>query len=297
MDLQQMETFVLLVQHRSFSRVAKELGVSQPMVTIRIKKLEEELGIALIVRVSHKVKITPAGQVFYDHIERSMRVIRHGIARIAQSEPLSRQLSIATTPNISKYLLPNLLTEYVLHHPEWAINVETGYSSDVIEKVMDDVADIGFINRKFYHPEMIQIPLYKDPFFVIAHESHPLADKANLTAHDLQDELFYTYRSESSMYFKIMYLLREIGIFWKPVIEVRDPEVLKRMIMAGSGVAFLPWTVVKKEVARGVLVVLPVDVPRPIERNVCMIYKKENVASPPIADFLQLVDNIHFVKM
>jgi DNA-binding transcriptional LysR family regulator len=291
MDLLHLETFSRLVQQRNFSRVAKDMGVSQPTVTIRIKTLEEALGVALIVRMGHKVSVTPAGQIYYEHIERSMRVLREGIDLIKGSTGnIRRRLSMAGAPTVSTFILPSLLREFYQVFNDCEISLEMCYTSEVIEMIVDEVAQVGFISGDFNHPTIMRTPIYKDQFYMVAHPSHALANKLKVNISDLSSEPLITYQKDNSMSYRIENLFREIGLKSKVAMELNNSDSIKRMVLEGNGIAFLPWISIQKEVTKGKLTILPLQLPGPLEREISVIYHKKNRNLTQVENFLFILE-------
>jgi DNA-binding transcriptional LysR family regulator len=287
MDMQQLETFVCLVQQGNFSRAAKDLGVSQPTVTIRIKALEDELGIPLIIRGGHKVKLTPSGQVFYEHIERSLRVLKEGTDMLSGNGGMVKvRLSVAGTSNLCTYFLPPVLGRFYRAHKDWEISLSIGHSWEVVEMILDEVSHIGFINGYFKHPEVIKIPLFKDPFYLIAHPDHSLVGRESISLYDLADESLFTYKLESNMSYMIKSLFRDIKMKTDILMELSDSHTMRRMVMEGNGIGFMPWSAAEQDVKAQSLCLLPLELPIPLTREVNLIVLKKNFELPQVTEFL-----------
>lgn len=287
MDMLQLETFVSLVQHGNFSRAAKELGVSQPTVTIRIKALEDALETPLIRRVGHKIQLTNAGQTFYDHIERSLRVLREGIDSITSSMgPNKIRLPISGTSNLCTYVIPKLLGRVYRFHPTWDLSLLIGHSWEVAQMVLDEVSQIGFINGHFHHPDVSTIPLFNDPFYLVSHPEHHLAQKESITLFDLTNESLFTYKLESNMSYMIKNLFRDIRMKTDLYMELNDSYTMKRMVQEGNGLGFMPWSAAEKDVEAGKLAILPIELPTPLMREVNLIVLNKNISTEPVSGFL-----------
>ncbi|GGG00982.1 LysR family transcriptional regulator [Paenibacillus abyssi] len=290
MDMLQLETFVNLVQQGNFSRTAEDMGVSQPTVTIRMKALEDELGLPLILRMGNTLKLTPAGQTFYEHIERSLRVLKEGVEQCTGRRSAETiRLSCAGTPNLCAYVVPKLLGKVYREHPDWEMCLSTARSWEVTEMVLDEVCHIGFINGLFKHPDVVTYALFKDPFYLMAHPSHHLCQREMITLFDLREELLFTYKLESNMSYMIKNLFRDIKMRTDLMMELSDSYTMKRMIMEGNGIGFMPWSAAEQEVAFGRLAVLPLELPVPLMREVNVIALRKNVQLKQVSDFLNLL--------
>ncbi|WP_235427088.1 LysR family transcriptional regulator [Cohnella kolymensis] len=290
----QLETFVNLVKQGNFSRTAKDLGVSQPTVTIRIKALEDDLGLPLILRMGNQVKLTPAGQTLYEHIERSLRVLREGMEQCrGQHSVETVRLSIAGTPNLCAYVVPKLLGTIYREHPDWQLSLSTARSWEVTEQVLDEVCQIGFINGFYKHPEVATFPLFKDPFYLMAQPGHPLCRRETITLYDLREESLFTYKLESNMSYMIKNLFRDINMRTDLLMELSDSYTMKRMILEGNGIGFMPWSAAEQDVASGRLEILPLELPVPLSREVNVITLQKNVYRKEVAECLDFLFQAH----
>lgn len=293
MEMAQLETFTCLVQQGNFSRAAKELGVSQPTVTIRMKALEDELGMPLIIRAGHKVELTPTGQIFYEYIERSLRVLNDGIDSLTVSHgPLTQRIAVAGTSNLCTYFLPPILGKFYRLNRDWEFSLTIGHSWEVVEMILDEVCHIGFINGYCKHPDIITIPLFKDPFYLVAYPEHPLANRETLTLYDLTEETIFTYKLESNMSYMIKNLFRDIKLKTDMHMELNDSYTMKQMVMEGNGIGFMPWSAAEPEVMASRLIVLPLELPIPLMREVNLITNKRHFEQEQVNKFLFYIDEI-----
>lgn len=298
MDLLQLETFSHLVIQGSFIRAAKELGVSQPTVTIRIKMLEEELGLPLILRVGNKIKLTPAGQTFYEHVERSIRVLKEGVEQCSKERQKQQtRLAVAGTPHLCTYVIPKVMGHTYRTNPEWELTLTTGRSWEVTQMILDEVCDVGFINGFYKHHDVETISLFQDPFYLMAHPSHPLVQREAITLYDLSEESIFTYKLESNMSYMIKNLFRDIKIRTDILMELNDSYTMKRMILEGNGIGFMPWSGAEQDVQMGRLSVLPIELPTPLVREVNLVVLKKRLEHEEISEFITHLSNIYVFKL
>lgn len=294
MDMLQLETFACLIRQGNFSRTAKQLGVSQPTVTIRIKALEDELGVPLIIRAGHKVKLTTSGQVFYDQIERSLRVLNEGVDVVSgNATQRMPRLSVAVTPNLGTYFLPPILGRIYRAHKDWELSLMIGQSWNVVEMVLDEVCQVGLINGFVKHPDIVKTPLFKDQFHLVAYPRHPLVGKDRVSLYDLTDEPIFTYKLESNMSYMIKSLFRDIKIKNDINMELSDSYTMKKMILEGNGIGFMPWSAAESAVKMGLLYILPVELPVPLCREVNMITLRKNADIDQVTTFSkEMMENL-----
>jgi len=175
MDFGQVEAFVQVATHRSFSRAAEALGLTQPSITARIQSLERELGEELFERGGRGVKLTDAGNAFLPYIERLLQTLQEG--RDAVEEVRNAQLGslrLGSAITISTYVLPKILHNFCRRHPGVDVVIRTGRSEQVLHMLLADEVQVG-LARSLTNTEVETIALYDDEIVLVAPPSHPFA--------------------------------------------------------------------------------------------------------------------------
>ncbi|WP_167578004.1 LysR family transcriptional regulator [Ammoniphilus sp. YIM 78166] len=289
MELLHLETFANLVQYRNFSLVAKKMNISQPTVTVRIKMLEEELGVDLVIRVGRKVEITPAGQAFYDAVDRSLRVLRDGLETMSNPRENSKpHLSLGGTHTVSYYFLSEMIPDFC-HQLDLDLSLYTGQTAEVFEMILDQVVDMGFVCTNLEHPDLIKTKLYQDLFYPVALPSHPLAKEIKIRILDLKDEPLITYQKGRSLNYRIESLFREEGLRSNTIMELKYVNSIKKMVLEGNGISFLPWISIEKDVRNGQMAVLPLALAKPLARDVHFVFHRKHIQSEKIVALVQFV--------
>lgn len=294
MEILNLQTFVHLVHYQNFSQVAKKMNVSQPTVTVRIKALEEELNVALIIRAGRKIKITPAGKIFYDFIERSLRVLQDGMELVnEETEAQKEHLNIAGTSTVCFYFLPALLADYY-NHFQIEYSLYTGHTWEVLEMLEDQIIDIGFISSSLKHPDILIERIYQDEFYLVTSPENPLAHYKKLEIIDIKDEPLITYEKGFSLNYRIESLFREEGIQSNTIMELKYVNSIKKMVVEGNGIAFLPLIAIKNELENNKLIILPLTLSRPLTRNVHLAIHRQNINKNELRLFLNIFK--HFLE-
>ncbi|GAB7388976.1 LysR family transcriptional regulator [Bacillaceae bacterium] len=252
MDMQQLITFQKLAREKSFKRTSKELGISQPTVTTRIKALEEELGETLIIRTGHKAVLTPVGELFLSYVDRALKVLQVGIDRVRTPESTDI-VAIGGTATIITYWLPNELKTFQMDYPHFEWKIYTGSSEKVLQMILDGIVDIGFVYGGVEHQQVCAYPLLEEELYVIVPAGHPLGKRESIRIEELQNEQILLYRPHSQTWSLIQERFREAGI--RPWIGMNLEHVVavKQMMLANAGVAFLPESTVREELESGQL--------------------------------------------
>lgn len=256
MDTQQLLTLQRLGKEKSFSRASRELGVSQPTVTTRIRALEEELGENLVLRTGHKAILTPAGEILLQYADRVCKIYQAALDRLSFR---GEMIVVAATSVFNTYVLPQILSPLREKAKDIRWSFLTGSSIDIAQMVKDEIADIGIIRGTIEDEDLCCRVLYAEQFHLIVPSGHPFTSTAKVTFRDLQNERLLIYRRSSDTYRLIVESFLHAGV--KPNISMELEHVIsvKQMIMAGMGIGFLPAKAVRAEIEAGRLAIVKLD--------------------------------------
>ena len=189
MTLTELRYVVTLARERHFGRAAERCHVSQPTLSVAVKKLEDELGIPLFERRKSSIRVTETGLRI---IEQAQRVLDQvGLIKdMAQDgkNQLNSPLKVGAIYTIGPYLFPHLLPELRRAAPEMPLYIEENYTANLRQKLRQSELDAIIIALPFEEPEVVTLPLYDEPFVVLLPAGHPLASKEQLTADELAKE-------------------------------------------------------------------------------------------------------------
>ncbi len=189
MNLSELRYVVALARERHFGRAAASCFVSQPTLSVAIKKLEEELGIALFERASHDVRVTPAGERVVEKAQQALEAVESvRQAAIAESNQLAGPLRIGAIFTIGPYLFPDLIPNLNELAPAMPLIIEENYTSVLAEKLKRGDLDVIIISLPFDEPNILTLPLYEEPFVILLPASHPLTAKKTLRSKHLEGE-------------------------------------------------------------------------------------------------------------
>lgn len=281
MDTQQLLTFQKLAKENSFKRASKELGISQPTVTMRIKALEEELGEVLVVRTGQRAILTPAGELFLSYVDRALKVYQSGIDRlIAGSEP--QMLTIAGTATFNTYILPGALSSFQQDNTYVEWRIYTGSSDIVAQMIADEIADIGFVRGILKNGNALSYPLYAEEVNLIVPNGHPLAQRKQVAVQELKNEPILIYRRNSETWKLVEERFLHAGVQPAIAMDLEHVVAVKQMILAGNGIGFLPEATVREELSHGELQKVALDGP-PIVLHTCVMLLRKTWSQEMIA--------------
>lgn len=270
MTLTDLRYLVALAQERHFGRAAEKCHVSQPTLSVAIKKVEEELGISLFERSAVEVKITDTGRRIVTQAERVLLEMAqiHEIAA-AGKDPLAGPLRVGVIYTIGPYLLPRLIPRMLHKAPRMPLIIQENYTSRLAEALKRGELDVIVIALPFEEPAIVTQSVYDEPFRVVMPAQHPWAAAQAIRPEQLADEQ--------------LLLLGAGNCFREQVLEVcphcRTPgglartlegsslETIRHMVATGVGVTVLPSSAADNlPTANGLLAVRPFAEPQPYRR-------------------------------
>ena len=248
MTLTELRYIVALSQTGHFRKAAEQCNVSQPTLSIAVKKLEEELGITLFERSRHKVSATPIGERI---VKQARTVLQesHNLLDMAESgkDPLGSVLSVGAIYTVGPYLFPRLVTRLQNTAPQMPLFIEESFTANLRAKLIAGQLDAIFIALPFTETDVVTRPVYEEPFVVLVPDDHPLSgaksiDPTELAQHRVlllgEGHCFRDQVLEACP--GLQQSLREKSALGDNLVEGSSLETLKHMVASGLGITVLP---------------------------------------------------------
>jgi len=286
-ELGQLEAFVQVSAHRSFSKAAEVLYLTQPSVTARIQTLERELSEELFERTGRSVRLTDAGQTFLQYAERVLSAVQEGKDALeALRNAEFGNLRIGSALTISTYVLPRILKAFRGHYPGVDVSIRTGRSDDVLELLLNDEVQVGLV-RSLVHPEIETIHLYDDEVILVTDHNHPFSQTRTARIEEVSHQPLIFFDKGSSYYSLIHGIFRESSLVPIHAMQLDSMEATKKMVEEGLGIAILPRVSVERELKLGILVEVEITgVPR-FKRQIALIYRRNRKHARTVLAFVE----------
>ncbi len=297
MDFGQLEAFVEVASHRSFSRAAEALQLTQPSITARIQALERELGEGLFDRGGRSVRLTDAGAVFLPYAERLLQALQEARDSVEEVQSLQAgSLRLGSALTISTYVLPRLLRSFHSLYPGVEVIVRTGRSEQVLAMLLNDEVQVGLV-RSLIHPEVVTVDLYADEVILVTNPEHPFAASRRARMEEVAAQSVILFDRGSGYYGLINSFFRQAGVVPNVAMELDSMEATKRMVEEGLGIALLPRVCLERELKMGVLVEVVVSDMASLSRQIALIYRKSRKRTRTLEAFLNVLQSIYDVKV
>ncbi len=296
MEIRQLQYLISAVKRGSIRAAAEEHFVTQPAVSIQLRKLEEELGEKLFLRGARGVVPTQTGAYFIrsaDDILQRLDALRKAIQEIKGLQ--SGFLRIGAIDSAGVYVLPPVFRSFRNKHPGVEIRVTVSDTRGLIASL--DAGEIELAIVTLPHPGegFTEFPVYEDQMVLVAHSGHELARMKRPTLRAVADAGLIMYPSQSTTRRLIERVFIEDEISPRAIMEISSPEAMKRLTEAGLGASILPFQVVAPEVRRGTLKVIPTGRAR-FSRMLGLVYRDEAALSPPGRVFLDMLKSKYRIR-
>lgn len=186
MNLRDLKYVVAVAETRHFGRAAERCFVSQPTLSGQIKKLEEELGVAIFERTSRSVEVTPIGEAILAHARQILEQAE-AIEALAGEyrDPLVGPLRIGAIPTLSPYLMPLILRPLRQKHPQMKLVLSEELTDTLLERLRKYEIDAALLATPVEDPDLEAVDLFDEPFWIAYPRGHPFNDKEEITQEDL----------------------------------------------------------------------------------------------------------------
>jgi DNA-binding transcriptional LysR family regulator len=297
MDLLHLEHFLAVVEERTFTRAAARVCRTQSAVSQSVKKLEDELGIALFARDTAEVSLTDAGRALLEHARRMVRARDEAVREMTALRHLRQgTLSIAAHESAAVYLLPAPLRSYLARFPEIRVSIRTSRLSEIARQVLDREVQVGFLKDDPGFHELSSVEVHVDRMIVVAPPRHRLAGRRSIDIRDLEDEPIVLHNLCTSTQQMVLRTFEQHRTRCRVAAELWSFENIKSFVEHEVGIALVPAITVTQELADGRLVRLKTPALE-APRRTLMIYRTEGCLSDAAHELMTLVRTFNWTAL
>ena len=247
MTLTELKYIVAVAREKHFGRAAEACFVSQPTLSVAIKKLEEELEVKLFERSANEVSVTPLGE---EIIRQAQSVLEQAasIKEIAKrgKDPLAGPLRLGVIYTIGPYLLPSLVREAIARTPQMPLMLQENFTVRLLEMLRTGEIDCAIMAEPFPDTGLAIAPLYDEPFVAALPSTHALATRKSIDTTDLKNETMLLLGNGHCFRDHVLEVCPEFARFASNAEGIRKSfegsslETIKHMVAAGMGVTLVP---------------------------------------------------------
>lgn len=245
MTLTELRYIVALARERHFGRAAEKCFVSQPTLSVAVKKLEDELGVILFERGQNEVRATPAGEPIVHQAERVLaETARIKELADAGGDPLAGPLRLGAIYTIGPYLLPKLVPLLKARAPKMPLMLEENFTDRLLEKLKSAELDVAVMALPVEEPGLVAQAVYDEAFRALVPASHPWAKKKAVDPAGLLAEPLLMLGRGNCFRDQVLDLCAQAGDGGPQVLEGSSLETIRHMVASGVGITVMPATAV-----------------------------------------------------
>jgi LysR family hydrogen peroxide-inducible transcriptional activator len=247
MTLTELKYIVAVARERHFGKAADACFVSQPTLSVAVKKLEEELDVKLFERSANEITVTALGE---EIVRQAQSVLEQAanIKDIAKrgKDPLAGALKLGVIYTIAPYLLPDLVRQVITHLPQMPLMLQENFTVKLLEMLRTGEIDCAILAEPFPDAGLAVAPLYDEPFFAAVPMQHPLAKLSSVTTEALKSETMLLLGSGHCFRDHVLEVCPEFARFSSDAEGIRKSfegsslETIKHMVAAGMGITLVP---------------------------------------------------------
>ena len=297
MNLRELEYIIAVAETRHFGRAAERCFVSQPTLSGQIKKLEDELGVAIFERTNRSVEVTPIGESILSHA-RQMLEQADAIEQLARSaqDPLAGPLRIGAIPTLSPYLMPLILSPLRKQHPQMKLVLSEELTDTLLERLRNHEIDGALLATPVNEPDLLSMPLFDEPFWVAYPRKHAFYHKEKITRKDLEGEnllLLAEGHCLAEQAMEVCHLKTRSQQGDQADLRAASLETLIQLVAAGFGTTLVPALAMRGSWTTGSGVVAqPLGLPD-ASRRVSLVFRASFPRATALTVFADIIrDNL-----
>ena len=296
MTLTELRYVVAVARERHFGRAAEACFVSQPTLSVAIKKLEDELGTQIFERRTNDVTVTSAGELIVSQAQRTLDEAAR-IKEIARQgkDPLSGALQIGVIYTIGPYLLPSLVRQLLKDAPQMPLLLTENFTVKLIDLLKNGEIDVAIMALPLPDAGLTLQPVYDEPFVIAVPRMHPWAKRKAIPSEDLKKETMLRLGTGHCFRDQVLEVCPEMSRFSssaegiQKTFEGSSLETIRHMVGSGLGVTVLPMTSIPEKPSRDSLLTYIPFKPPPPDRRVVLAWRKSFTRLPAIEVLRQAV--------
>jgi len=250
LQLHQIRYFMAICEEGNMSRAAARLFVAQPSLSEQVRKLEQELGLPLFIRLPRRLVLTPAGEEFRIHAARILDEVDLARARIDEvSAQSGQEIRVGVLPTLGSRLFPKVIAEFRRTNPGVRLELREENSSLSVKHLLTErELDVGVMRFDGKLPSHLEASFFlREPLVALVPTDHLLARSGEISLEELTEEPFLTLKAGYGLRELVLNVLKEAGVTPNITVEVSQLDFLIGLVEAGMGLTMLPQLAVARE--------------------------------------------------
>ncbi len=287
MDFDQLETFLEVARHNSFSRAAEKRFRTQPAISSLVRSLEEEVGAKLFDRSGGKVAMTAAGKAFQKFAEEALELRRVTIAKIGEMERVPRgEIVVGANEGTCLHILPEVFAQFKKEYTDVQVSIMRAERGRILEFIIDNSVDFGIVSLPVTDTRLTIVQIHRDELVLMTAPTHPLARKKEVTVSEIaQYPLLLPKLGRTRE--AVDNLLHERRLKPKISMELDSSELMKRFVATDAGIGFVTASHVRAEAKANLLSIVRISDAH-IKRDLALVFRKDKALSRAALAFIEI---------
>ncbi|WP_251554653.1 LysR family transcriptional regulator [Neobacillus muris] len=287
MELRQLQLFSEVAKHKSITKAAETMHISQPALSKSIMALEEELGMTLIIRTNRTSEVTDAGKVVVEYAQKMSGLMDEMKSTLNDMTNLTRgQINIGLPPFIGSLFFPRVMAKFHHTFPNVKLNITEYGGARVVKSVEEGEFELGVAVLPIDEKEFDVYPIVEEEMKLLVYKDHPLAKRNLVNIEELKDEEFIFYHEEFALHQIMRNHFISAGFEPKILFESSQWDLMTEMVAANLGVTILPQSICNRAFNTDLRVL---DINPQILWRLAVLIKKERYISNAARTFIDFI--------
>ena len=298
MTLTELKYIVAVARERHFGRAAESCFISQPSLSVAVRKLEDELGVHLFERRFQEISLTPIGEAIVEQAQKVLDEVHH-IEEIALQgqDPLCGPLRLGVIFTISPYLMPGLVHKMLQLAPKMPLILTENYTGELLEQLRAGQIDVAIMALPIHEPGLMLAPLYDEELVVAVPHNHPWANQSEIDREDVRSANFLLLGKGHCLRDQVLAICPETNSknrqtsSLQKTVEGSSLLTIHHMVAQGLGITVLPSSSLKETSGDDLVKAIPFNKPTPT-RRVIIAWRKSFTRQAAIDMIRQAVTSL-----
>ncbi|AZU62764.1 LysR family transcriptional regulator [Neobacillus mesonae] len=287
MELRQLKVFLEVAKHKSMTRAAESMHISQPALSKSIMALEEELGMKLIIRTNKTSDVTDAGKVVLEYAQKMNALLDEMNSTLNDMTNLNRgEVNIGLPPIIGGLFFPKIMAKFHRAYPNVQLNITEYGGARVVKSVEEGEFELGVAVMPIDEQEFHVYPIVEEEMKLLVNAEHRLAGRHVVDLKDLKDEEFIFYHEEFALNKIMRNHFIEAGFEPKILFKSSQWDLMTEMVAANLGVTILPASICNRAASPDIKMI---SLKQDIMWSLAVITKKNRYLSNAGRTFLEFI--------
>lgn len=289
MDFKQIEAFISVAKHKSFSKAADNIFLSQPTISSHISSLEKELKIQLFDRTSKEVNLTPAGESFLEYAVDLISLRNNAVTNISSfNNNISGELNLSASSTPCNSILPKLMNKFHINYPEVIFNIKEQSSGDIIKNILDLNCELGLVGTTIKNEKISSHILMEDELVIISNSDLNLPEYINfdtLLKHNfiLREKTSATRKTFETLLDEHCKKSSNLNI----ICEIDNVNALLQLVKSGIGISIISRKIYEDNL-HGTGICMSKLQDMELKRHLYLVFNKKRTLTPVARTFFNM---------